>query len=262
MVQSRPSLFIADDTEDAPWMVMSDWQSHATTNVFILLQHYAARHSPPLYVAAMLPILYHPVPGDPRIQQLAPDVLIARVDPHFRSSYRLEEEGVAPAFVLEVISEESRKRDTIDKRRAYEGMGVEEYLLFDPVRRLLTPRLQGYRREGERFVEWERDDQGRLWSAVLGASLRMVGEELRLERQDGTLEPSPAEAEARVREEALARERAEAAAREEALARERAEASARDEAAARQRAEEEVRRLAEELARLRTGREHHDSNGG
>jgi flagellar biosynthesis GTPase FlhF len=192
--------------------------------------------------------------------------------------------------VLEVISEESRKRDTIDKRRAYEGMGVEEYLLFDPVGRLLTPRLQGYRREGERFVEWERDEQGRLWSGVLGAWLRVVGDDLRLVRQDGTLEPSPAEAEARAREEALARERAEAAAREEALARERAEAtareealareraearareealareraeaSARDEAVARQRAEEEVRRLVEELARLRTGREHHDSNGG
>lgn len=234
MVQSRPSLFIDDDTEDAPWMVMSDWQAHATTNFFILLQQYAAHLSPPLYVAAMLPIRYHPIPGDPRIQQLAPDVLVARVDPHFRSSYRLEEEGMAPAFVLEVVSPESRQRDTVDKRRAYEGMGVEEYLLFDPVGGLLTPRLQGYRREGRRLVGWERDSEGRLWSEVLGAWLRVVGEELRLERQDGTLEPSPAEAEARAQEEALARERA----------------------------EEEVRRLAEELARLRAILEHRDSDEG
>jgi hypothetical protein len=257
-------------------MVMSDWQFAAVNVFYNSLQHYAARLSPPLYVAAMLPIRYHPVPGDPRILQLAPDVLVARIDPHFRSSYRLEEEGVAPAFVLEVISPESRQRDTVAKRRAYEAMGLEEYLLFDPVGGLLTPRLQGYRREGERFVKWERDEEGRLWSEVLGAWLRMVGEELRLERQDGTLEPSPAEAEARAREEALARERAEAAAREqavarerEALARERAEAAAREqavarerEAVARERAEEEVRRLAEELARLRAGLEHRDSNGG
>jgi Uma2 family endonuclease len=234
MVQSRPSLFIEDDTEDAPWMVMSDWQSHATTNFFILLQQYAAHLSPPLYVAAMLPIRYHPVPGDPRIQQLAPDVLAARVDPHFRSSYRLEKEGVAPAFVLEVVSHESRQRDTVDKRRAYEAMGVQEYLLFDPVGELLTPRMQGYRRERRRLLPWEGESEGRLWSEVLGAWLIMVGEELRLERQDGTLEPSPAEAEARTRAEALARERA----------------------------EEEVRRLAAELARLRARLAHRDPDEG
>jgi Uma2 family endonuclease len=220
MVQSRASLFIEDDTEDAPWMVMSDWQSHATTNLFILLQQYAARLSPPLYVAAMLPIRYHPVPGNPRIQQLAPDVLVAQVDPHFRSSYQLEEEGMAPALVLEVLSPESRQRDTVDKRRAYEAMGVQEYFLFDPVGRLLTPRLQGYRREGERLVRWEPDDEGRVWSDVLGAWLRVVGDDLRLQRQDGTLEPSPAEA------------------------------------------AEEIRRLTEELARLRAALEHRDSDEG
>jgi len=234
MVQSKLSLFIDDDTEDVPWMVMSDWQFAAVNLFYTILKSYVSRLSPPLYVAAMLPIRYHPVPGDPRIQQLAPDVLAARVDPHFRSSYRLEEEGIAPAFVLEVVSQESRQRDTVDKRRAYEAMGVQEYLLFDPVGGLLTPRMQGYQWGGERFVWWERDGEGRLWSEVLGAWLRVVGEELRLERQDGTLEPSPAEAEARAREEALARERA----------------------------EEEVRRLAEELARLRADLEHRDSNEG
>ncbi|MBV9279397.1 MAG: Uma2 family endonuclease, partial [Chloroflexi bacterium] len=178
-------------------------------------------------VAAMLPIRYYPIPGDPRTQQLAPDVLAARVDLHPRSCYRLEEEGAAPAFVLEVISQESRRRDTLDKRRAYDAMGVQEYLLFDPVGGLLSPRMQGYRREGERFVRWEPDGQGRLWSEVLGAWLTVVGDDLRLERRDGTLEPSPAE-------EALARERA----------------------------EEEVRRLADELSRLRDLLEHWTSNEG
>jgi Uma2 family endonuclease len=206
---------------------MSDWQFAAVNLFYTILKSYVSRLSPPLYVAAMLPIRYHPIPGDPRIQQLAPDIFVARADPHFRSSYRLEEEGITPALVLEVISQESRKRDTVDKRRAYEAMGVEEYLLFDPVGGLLTPRLQGYRREGERLVRWERDDEGRLWSEVLGAWLMMVGDDLRLVRQDGTLEPSPAE-------EALARERA----------------------------EEEVRRLAEEVAHLRADLELRESNEG
>jgi hypothetical protein len=77
------------------------------------------------------------------------------------------------------------------------------------------------------LVRWERDDEGRLWSEVLGAWLTMVGDDLRLVRQDGTLEPSPAE-------EALARERA----------------------------EEEVRRLAEEVAHLRADLELRESNEG
>jgi hypothetical protein len=84
------------------------------------------------------------------------------------------------------------------------------------------------------LVRWERDDEGRLWSEVLGAWLTMVGDDLRLVRQDGTLEPSPAEAEARAREEAAARERA----------------------------EEEVRRLAEEVAHLRADLELRESNEG
>jgi hypothetical protein len=189
----------------------------------------------------MLPIRYHPVPGNPGTQQFAPDVLAARVDPHFRSSYRLEEEGIVPAFVLEVISPESRRRDTVDKRRAYEAMGVEEYLLFDPVGRLLIPRIQGYRREGEGWVKWEQDEAGRLWSEVFGAWLTVIGDDLRLMRRDGTLEPSPAE---------------------EALAREQAEIAARGEALAREQAEEEIRRLEAELARLRASLEQRDSNEG
>lgn len=205
-------------------MVLSDWQFAAVNFFYTVLKSYVSRLSPPLYVAVMLPIRYHPLPGDPRVQQLAPDILAAHVDPHFRSSYRLEEERVAPTLVLEVVSRESRQRDTVDKRRAYEAMGVQEYAVFDPVGGLPTPRLQGYRREGERLARWEQDSEGKLWSEVLGAWLAVVGEELRLERRDGTLEPSPAE-------EALARERA----------------------------EEEVRLLGEELARLRASLQDRDA---
>jgi hypothetical protein len=193
MVQSAESLFIGDDTEDAPWMVMSDWQWAAVTLFYDLLRDLVSHHSPPLYVAGMLPIIYHPVPDDPRTQILAPDMFVARVDPHFRSSYQLEEEGVAPAFVLEVLSPESRRRDTVEKRRAYEAIGVEEYLLFDPRRGLLAPRLQGYRRDGARFVRWKPDGDRRLWSEVLEAWLTMIGDDLRLQRENGTLVPSPAE---------------------------------------------------------------------
>lgn len=65
-------------------------------------------------------------------------------------------------LVVEVISPESRGRDTLDKREEYETSGVREYWLVDPEHRVLTV----FRRERETFRE-ERLDQGRLESSVL-----------------------------------------------------------------------------------------------
>ena len=65
-------------------------------------------------------------------------------------------------LVVEVISKESRGRDTLDKREEYEQSGVREYWLVDPERRELT----ALRRIGTQFVE-ERTGRGRFESAVL-----------------------------------------------------------------------------------------------
>ena len=85
-----------------------------------------------------------------RVEQLAPDVLVARVQGHRRNSYDVEREGVPPAFVLEIVSPESKQRDLEIKPERYERMGVEEYALFAPRtpegRMLLEPQLQGYQR--------------------------------------------------------------------------------------------------------------------
>ena len=49
----------------------------------------------------------------------------------YRRSYRIDEWGVAPAFVLEVASESTARRDLTVKRELYARMGVAEYWRLD-----------------------------------------------------------------------------------------------------------------------------------
>ena len=67
----------------------------------------------------------------------------------YRRSYRIDEWGVAPAFVLEVASESTAHRDLDEKRELYASMGVQEYWRMD---------RHGYYGEplvGERLVDGE-----------------------------------------------------------------------------------------------------------
>src|SRR2546421_3057712 len=142
---------VADDTEEAPWMVMGDRQFWSATNLAGMLHIYAQTHHLPWYVAGLLPIRYRR-PGEGRRRQVAPDVMVAFVPQRPRDSYDVEQEGVFPAFVLEVLSHSSVTRDTDRKRRLYEALGAQEDVLFAPQPGLLEPPLQGYRRgESGRF---------------------------------------------------------------------------------------------------------------
>ncbi|MCY4580175.1 MAG: Uma2 family endonuclease [Chloroflexi bacterium] len=67
----------------------------------------------------------------------------------YRRSYRIDEWGVPPAFVLEVASESTAHRDLTEKRALYARMGVTEYWRLD---------RHGYYGEplvGERLVDGE-----------------------------------------------------------------------------------------------------------
>lgn len=194
----KPLTPIADDTEDAPWMVMGTPQFSAVTDLYFALQGELESRQPRPFLASMLPIRYLPIPGGD-VEQLAPDLLVAWVPVHDRSSYDVGREGVPPAFVLEVVSPESRTRDLDIKPARYERMGVEEYALYAPPRAdgspLIQPQLQGFRRDpsSSTFVRWEPDPEGRLYSEVLDLWLAVRGDELRVQRIDGNWVPTPAE---------------------------------------------------------------------
>ena len=200
---------VADDTEEAPWMVMGDRQYWSATNLVSILHIYAQAYHLPWYVAGLLPIRYRR-PGDQRKRQVAPDVMVAFVPQRSRDSYDLEQEGVFPAFVLEVLSQSSVARDTDRKRRLYEALGAQEYMLFAPEPGLLEPPLQGYRRaKSGRFETLRPDALGRLWSEVLGLWLVAEGGALRAVQPDGQRLLTHEEEAAVRAEETAARQRAE-----------------------------------------------------
>jgi hypothetical protein len=100
---------------------------------------------------------------------------------------------VFPAFVLEVVSPSSKKRDEQDKVRAYDVLGAREYALFTP-REPAPSTLQGYRRDEDgRFVPWLPDESGRLWSDVIQLWLVVREPYLQAETPDGRLLLTPAE---------------------------------------------------------------------
>jgi Uma2 family endonuclease len=83
------------------------------------------------FVAADL--LWYPIEGDNQTRA-APDVMVALSRPKGgRSSYRQwEEGGIAPQFVVEILSPGNNPDEMRDKRDFYETHGVLEYLVIDP----------------------------------------------------------------------------------------------------------------------------------
>ncbi len=78
---------------------------------------------------------------------VSPDVFVAFGAPKepLRDTWKLWEEGIAPAFVLEVTSKSTRDEDEFGKKRVYEALGVSEYWQFDPTGDYLDPILKGHR---------------------------------------------------------------------------------------------------------------------
>jgi Uma2 family endonuclease len=202
-------LTMPDDTEDAPWMVMGDWQWHAVDVFMSVLNLHVQRRQLPWYTASYMKITMRRPDGRPL--DLAPDAFVADAERRMRDSFDMAVERQPPRFVLEVVSKYSLTRDTKDKVAAYDALGVAEYAIFDSRERVRGPRLSGYRRDaGDAFVPWPPDAEGRLESRELGGLRLYVEDEhwLRLLDRDGDRLPS-AEEEAQARTEEVARLREE-----------------------------------------------------
>jgi Uma2 family endonuclease len=186
---------LADDREDAPWMVMGTQQFWSASTFAHSLRAYARAKGLQWFVASMLPIRFE-VGNPPKSHQLSPDCFVAFAPDHPRSSYNVSEEGAFPVFVLEVVSPSSVERDNKDKLRAYRQLGAREYALFTPGAEGAAL-LAGYRRDRlGRMVPWQAQADGSLWSDVLGVSLVLRGDLLRVQTAQGELLRTLEEAEA------------------------------------------------------------------
>ena len=91
--------------------------------------------------------------GD-RNAAVAPDLFVAFgvSPPHDWRSYKLWEQPL-PAWVMEVLSPETARRELDEKFRVYEWLGVKEYWLHDPSRRWIREGLRGYRLSSKKVRE-------------------------------------------------------------------------------------------------------------
>jgi Uma2 family endonuclease len=205
------------------------WSASAFAHI---LRNHARRQQLPWYVASMLPIAYNPQ-NTPRKKVFAPDTFVAFAPDHARTIFDVEaEDGPFPPFVMEVVSSSNEERDHGENRRAYELFGVREYALFTP-REGAPSSLEGYHRDpAGAFTPWRPDEQGRLWSDVLGLFLIVRGPLLQAQTPEGRILLTPEQA-------------------NDAYL--RAEEARTNEAEARLRAEAEIERLQCELERYRGG---------
>jgi len=107
-------LSFADDTEESPWMVAADPHLLALTALISIAQLYAADHRPDLYVSGELAVRFPKADGT--VGQVAPDLLAAYAPRRLRGSFDVTVEGGFPAFVLEVVSPASARRDCSPRR--------------------------------------------------------------------------------------------------------------------------------------------------
>jgi Uma2 family endonuclease len=184
----------ADDTEESPWMVAADPHLQALTALVSIAQLYAADHRPDLYVSGELAVRFPKEDGT--VGQVAPDLLAAYAPRRLRTSFDVAVEGAFPAFVLEVVSPASVRRDTHEKPRLYGLVGAREYVIFDPLG-ADGRQLSGYHRDRRgSWVRWPGGQSGALFSEVLGLTLEAHDMLLRPRDRFGVLLPTLAEAQA------------------------------------------------------------------
>lgn len=112
-------------------------------------------------------------------KNVAPDVFVVRgVGKHQRRIYKLWEERRAPNVVIEVSSKGTKKEDLVEKKELYARLGVNEYFIFDPERRL-KPAFRAFRLSGDQYIDLAVAG-GRARSDELGLELVDAGRTLRL----------------------------------------------------------------------------------
>lgn len=130
-----------------------------------------------IYISAELPVYY---PGE---RMFAPDVIaVVDVEPHFRQSWVVSDEGKGLDFALEINVGGSSKKDLHDNVQRFARLGIHEYFVFAPrAQRLLgyrLPRAQHASAPAAPYVPIL-PQEGRWSSEVLGLDLAMEGERLR-----------------------------------------------------------------------------------
>ena len=184
-----PPRVVEYPSSDGKPVAETDLHYDRLTDVVAMLKHRYDKR-PDVYVGANMLVYYK---RNNRKRHLAPDAFVVfGVKNHRRDVFLLWDE-TAPAFILEVTSKSTRKKDQHKKRKRYAKWGVREYFLYDPRADYLKPPLQGLTLVGDEYRDmpqrvlangapglrsetlgldlWLRDRELRLYDPVSGADL-------------------------------------------------------------------------------------------
>ncbi|HKI00934.1 MAG TPA: Uma2 family endonuclease [Thermoanaerobaculia bacterium] len=131
-----------------------------------------------VYVGADM-LLYY-VEGNPR-RFVVPDVFVVKGVPRGeRRIFKVWAEGRPPCLIIEVTSDSTRDEDFVGKKDLYERLGVEEYVLHDPLGDYLNPPLQAFRLVRGRYQPIRLESDASFQSQATGVTLRREGRSLRV----------------------------------------------------------------------------------
>ncbi len=206
---------------------------------------------------------------EPALRHHSPDIAVILGVRQRRAwtTFDVAEEGVRPVLIVEVTSPDTRVNDVVTKVRQYALAGVYRYIIVDARERAGTRRLSltSYRLSPDGYESDPLDGSGRAWLEPAGIWMGVAVDPVTGADRLACYDPATgeeigdytrisqdlAEAQARLESEA-ARADAETARADAETARADAETARADaEAEARVESENRVRRLEEELRRLR-----------
>lgn len=163
---------------DGEPMAETEWHLEETIYLIEALKE-RFQDAPDVYVCGDMFLYFEE--GRPR-SVVSPDVFVVRgVGKRKRRTYKLwEEGGRVPCLVVEVSSDSTQNEDLTKKKELYQRLGVEEYLLYDPLGDYLDPRIQGFRLSGGRYGKIPPDSDGSVRSRTTGVTFRVEGSQIRL----------------------------------------------------------------------------------
>jgi Uma2 family endonuclease len=199
--------WLHDDLEDD--VVGAEWHQSAIRALATSLKSFAEARGWPWHVGDQVTLIAWKPNGDE--WRPAPDIVVyPRLGPQERQEIDIHEEG-PPALIIEVASASTWTYDVSMERlrgrrrqagKAYGylvGLGVSEYLVFDPRGDYIPGQCRAWRRVGNVAREWRPEPDGQYHSAALGISFHPDKALLRVVDPEGQPVPYWFEATRRLR---------------------------------------------------------------
>jgi Uma2 family endonuclease len=176
-VKPMPSVVFYPETDEQPMSESDATRDYLIYCVEALRLYFQSRRN--IYVSGNLFIYYEEGNNQAVI---SPDVfVIFGVRNHKRRSYKSwKEGGKLPAFVLEITSLSTKKKDEVEKPKLYASLGVAEYFQYDPTAEYLNPQLKGFALSNGQYQPLPMQQTGDLsfiHSSVLGLDLQLQNTE-------------------------------------------------------------------------------------